>query len=290
MGNYFQIKIYNMVQVGTAAFAEDDWCHSTTVTITGVTLADSMDHTVSEFSDGYQLTLALTMGKEGDANEEEGKHAVGVCIMGEGTGAVCIAAMAGDDTGVLAANGLHGKMFAAGGFKAEAENDMEAAAELPRGAWAKWSPAGVNDEHAPETADAAKNAPVAAPAAATPESRAAEKAAPAKKEAAAGKAPAKEVVAKKAAAPVKETLPVAKAGVAVEAALAKDAILSVSYFQPKEAKAYAGLWRFNAKDSVTGYAFSPTDKTNKKCMTAELTGASALVAGAAIAFGAAALF
>lgn len=66
----------------------------------------------------------------------------------------------------------------------------------------------------------------------------------------------------------------------------------MSYFQPKEAKAYAGLWRFNAKDSVTGYACGPTaeDKIMKACMTAELTGASALVAGAAIAFGAASLF
>jgi hypothetical protein len=44
---------------------------------------------------------------------------------------------------------------------------------------------------------------------------------------------------------------------------------------------------------ITGYACGPNQETmkqNKKCMTATLTGASALVAGAAIAFGAAALF
>ena len=44
---------------------------------------------------------------------------------------------------------------------------------------------------------------------------------------------------------------------------------------------------------VSGYACGPdaeTKNTNKKCMDATLTGASALVAGAAIAFGAAALY
>ena len=71
------------------------------------------------------------------------------------------------------------------------------------------------------------------------------------------------------------------------------ASFSVVYYQPKSAKTYAGLWRFNAKDEVTGYAGgvdADTKNNSKKCMTATLTGASTLIAGAAIAFGAAALF
>jgi len=90
-----------------------------------------------------------------------------------------------------------------------------------------------------------------------------------------------------------EEAPEAKEGEQLAGGLKEGAAFSVVYYQPKMAKSYAGLWRFNAKDSVTGYACGPdadTMKTNKKCMTAELTGASALVAGATIAFGAAALF
>ncbi len=58
------------------------------------------------------------------------------------------------------------------------------------------------------------------------------------------------------------------------------------------AATYAGLWRFQAGETVSAYACGPdadSMKTNKKCMTAVLTGANALIAGAAIAFGAAAL-
>merc|ERR1712166_1126694 len=53
-------------------------------------------------------------------------------------------------------------------------------------------------------------------------------------------------------------------------AMAKDAKMTLTYYQPKMAKTYAGLWRFSAKDSVTGYAQGPNpaeDKVMKKCMT-----------------------
>merc|ERR1712195_408111 len=53
------------------------------------------------------------------------------------------------------------------------------------------------------------------------------------------------------------------------------ASISVVYYQPKSANTYAGLWRFNAKDEVTGYAGGPdayTKNNSKKCMTATLTG------------------
>ena len=53
--------------------------------------------------------------------------------------------------------------------------------------------------------------------------------------------------------------------------------------------------RYEAKDKVTAYANllgadENSYNNSKECLTATLTGASTLVAGAAIAFGAAALF
>ena len=90
-----------------------------------------------------------------------------------------------------------------------------------------------------------------------------------------------------------EETPKAPEGAALEGGLAAGASFSVSYYQPKGAKTYAGLWRFQAGEMVSGYACGPdaaTKNTNKKCMDATLTGASTLVAGAAIAFGAAALY
>merc|ERR1711957_131877 len=77
----------------------------------------------------------------------------------------------------------------------------------------------------------------------------------------------------------------------------KTSVQSLTYFQPKEdpKKAYAGVPRFSKADSVS--MFGPTnidtDANNlifALCGEAKaLTGASALVAGAAVAFGAAAL-
>ena len=74
-------------------------------------------------------------------------------------------------------------------------------------------------------------------------------------------------------------------------------VQSLTYFQPKEdpKKVYAGVPRFSKADSVS--MFGPTnidtDANNlifALCGEAKaLTGASALVAGAAVAFGAAAL-
>jgi hypothetical protein len=234
-----------MVQVGTAAYDAEAWCHPTTVTLAGTELPEGVDAAVSTFSDGYQLTMAVTVG---GAVATEG--AAGMCIMGEATGAVCVGALAGDEDETMAANGLKSKMYAAGTFKPEADNDAAAMVDLPAGAWAVLAPAGVNN---------AKAVPAAEP---------------------------KEGEEAEEAAEPKE-------GEQLAGGLKEGAVFSVVYYQPKMAKTYAGLWRFNAKDSVTGYAHGPTAddmKTNKKCMTAELTGASALVAGAAIAFGAAALF
>jgi len=232
-----------MVQVGTAAFAADAWCHPTTVAISGTTLAKDAPQAVSDFTDGYQLTMTVTAGApvatEGNA---------GMCINGGETGTVCVMATAGDEDGTIAANGLACKMFAAGAFKPEAENDPATAVDLPAGAWAQMAPAGVNNAPAPaKAADAAEDA--------------------------------------------EEPQPIE--GQHLADGLNTGASFSVVYYQPKDAKTYAGLWRFNAKDEVTGYACGPdadTMKTNKKCMTATLTGASTLIAGAAIAFGAAALF
>merc|ERR1711957_127184 len=211
-----------MVQVGTMAFDAEAWCHPATVAIAGMTLAKDAPAAVSEFSDGYQLTLTVTAGApvatEGNA---------GMCINGEGTGTVCVVATAGDEDGTIAANGLAAKMMAAGSFKPEADNAADTMVDLPADA--------AEDAEAPEAIE----------------------------------------------------------GQQLADGLNTGAAFSVVYYQPKSAKTYAGLWRFNAKDEVTGYACGPdadTMKTNKKCMTATLTGASTLIAGAAIAFGAAALF
>jgi len=89
-----------------------------------------------------------------------------------------------------------------------------------------------------------------------------------------------------------EETPEAPEGQDLEGGLALGAQFSATYYQPKMAAAYAGLWRFQAGEMVSGYACGPdadSMKTNKKCMSAVLTGANALIAGAAVAFGAAAL-
>merc|ERR1711865_1226643 len=89
-----------------------------------------------------------------------------------------------------------------------------------------------------------------------------------------------------------EETPEAPEGEDLEGGLAAGASFSVTFYKPKKAATYAGLWRFEAGMMVSGYAMGNGDSANmnKKCMDATLTGASALVAGAAIAFGAAALF
>merc|ERR1719486_166809 len=90
-----------------------------------------------------------------------------------------------------------------------------------------------------------------------------------------------------------DEVPEAPEGQDLEGGLAKDASFSVTYYQPKPAAAYAGLWRFQAGEMVSGHACGPdADTMNqfKTCMTAALTGAHSLIAGAAVAFGAAALF
>ena len=51
-----------MVQVGTAAYDAEKWCHPTTVTLAGTELPECFDAAVSTFSDGYQLTMAVTVG------------------------------------------------------------------------------------------------------------------------------------------------------------------------------------------------------------------------------------
>ena len=67
---------------------------------------------------------------------------------------------------------------------------------------------------------------------------------------------------------------------------------SASWFQPKEisTKVYTTLTRFSAKESATWTGMDPDGKKGASgCAAKALTGASALVAGAAVAFGAAAL-
>jgi len=67
---------------------------------------------------------------------------------------------------------------------------------------------------------------------------------------------------------------------------------SSSWFQPKETstKVYTTLTRFSAKENATWTGMANTSKKHTAGCTAKaLTGASALVAGAAVAFGAAAL-
>ena len=98
------------------AFDAEAWCHPATVAIAGMTLAKDAPAAVSEFSDGYQLTLTVTAGAP---VATEGL--VQMCINGEGTGTVCVGALAGDEDGTIAANGLAALMFAAGSFKPEAE-------------------------------------------------------------------------------------------------------------------------------------------------------------------------
>ncbi len=65
-----------------------------------------------------------------------------------------------------------------------------------------------------------------------------------------------------------------------------------TWFQPKEisTKIYVGLPRFSAKETATWTAIALTGKKGAGgCAAKALAGASALVAGAAVAFGAAAL-
>jgi len=68
---------------------------------------------------------------------------------------------------------------------------------------------------------------------------------------------------------------------------------STSWFQPKEisTKVYTTLTRFSAKESATwtGMVAADSKKSASGCAAKTLTGASALVASAAVAFGAAAL-
>jgi hypothetical protein len=74
--------------------------------------------------------------------------------------------------------------------------------------------------------------------------------------------------------------------------LASATSLDVSWFQPKEisTKIYLTMPRFSAKESATWTGMADDSKRNAAgCAAKALTGASALVAGAAVAFGAAAL-
>lgn len=80
------------------------------------------------------------------------------------------------------------------------------------------------------------------------------------------------------------------AGLALE--LADTAVLTTKWFQPKEisTKKYTTLPRFSAKETATWIAITTDGKKGASgCTGKALQGASALVAGAAVAFGAAAL-
>merc|ERR1712146_61623 len=74
---------------------------------------------------------------------------------------------------------------------------------------------------------------------------------------------------------------------------ANNGLTTTSWFQPKElsTKVYTPLPRFSAKESATwtGMVAADGKKSASGCATKALTGAPALVAGAAVAFGAAAL-
>jgi hypothetical protein len=232
-----------MVQVGTNAFDAAAWCHPSTVTLTGTMLAMDAPQAIMDFSDGYMATIAVTAGAD---VFEEGN--IGSCIAGEGTGAACVMANGGDEPATMAANSLVSRMFAAGTFVMEGDNDLTKAVALPAGAAAVLAPAGVNNGVAPE---------------ATPEQI------------------------------ENEEAPEAPEGEQLYDGLKTGATFSVTYYQPKGAATYAGLWRFQAGETVMGFQRGPdaeTANTFKKCETAILTGANAIVAGAAIAFGAAALF
>jgi hypothetical protein len=81
----------------------------------------------------------------------------------------------------------------------------------------------------------------------------------------------------------------------VISALNKGAMVSATWYQPSMSNRYVNVPRYNAGDIVQAYASglgSDEESWNKfsPCMKATLTGASNLIAGAAIAFGAASLF
>merc|ERR1719265_338084 len=79
-------------------------------------------------------------------------------------------------------------------------------------------------------------------------------------------------------------------GTALE--LADTAVLTTKWFQPKEisTKKYTTLPRFSAKETATWVGITVLGKKGASgCTGKALQGASALVAGAAVAFGAAAL-
>ena len=71
--------------------------------------------------------------------------------------------------------------------------------------------------------------------------------------------------------------------------------ISAAWFQPKQAKAYSGLFRFEPEMTVTASANglgAEAESWDKSlpCKGGTLAGASTLLAGAVIAFGAVSLF
>ena len=82
-----------------------------------------------------------------------------------------------------------------------------------------------------------------------------------------------------------------------DAAVASGAVISTMWYQPKAAKVYAGLPRFEAGAKINAFASfgEGVDKDGSTvwpktaCGEFELTGASAIVAGAAVAFSVVAL-
>jgi len=82
---------------------------------------------------------------------------------------------------------------------------------------------------------------------------------------------------------------------AVVEALNKGEKFSARWFQPGSSKRYLNVPRYEKGDKVTAYAnMLGADENSwnnsKECLTAKLSGAHTIAAGAAIAFGAAALF
>ena len=83
-------------------------------------------------------------------------------------------------------------------------------------------------------------------------------------------------------------------GAEVPQGLDAGAKISATWYQPKSAKTYSGLPRFQAKDTVTASANglgAEAESWDKSlpCLGATLSGASTLLAGAVISFGLAAL-
>ena len=145
-----------MTQIGTMAFnAEASPCQSTIVSLTasvtnnilgsiGAALDGDVAKAADTWTDGYSMSVTMTMGQQALANSIS-QTCFNSVKDGATKAAICFQAKAGDEDGMLAAGGVSARWIAASNFKAEgnpqqAENqgvigDKEGFSSSPAAAW-----------------------------------------------------------------------------------------------------------------------------------------------------------